>query len=131
MDKKLIRHFHLFCVLGGNAQGFKRGHARVGNTEAKFQCLGGIDVDPDAIADLSDSPASLAPCWICSAATNTPSFMGISHPVTGQNLPSRHTGCSGQPVTKLSFSAHPSNARVQQDQWQAIVWAKCYRAGCR
>ncbi|MDQ7733807.1 DNA cytosine methyltransferase [Halomonas sp. SpR1] len=46
-----ICHFHLFCGLGGGALGFNRGHARVGNTEAKFQCLGGIDVDPAAIAD--------------------------------------------------------------------------------
>ena len=46
-----IRHFHLFCGLGGGAVGFNRGHARIGNTEAKFQCLGGIDVDPGAIAD--------------------------------------------------------------------------------
>ncbi|MGS2743562.1 DNA cytosine methyltransferase [Halomonas sp. LS-001] len=46
-----ISHFHLFCGLGGGALGFNRGHARVGNTEAKFQCVGGIDVDAGAIAD--------------------------------------------------------------------------------
>ncbi|MCC5904076.1 MAG: DNA cytosine methyltransferase [Halomonas sp.] len=51
MNYQTIRHFHLFCGLGGGALGFNRGHARVGNTEAKFQCLGGIDVDPGAIAD--------------------------------------------------------------------------------
>ncbi|MDQ7731313.1 hypothetical protein QT231_01295 [Halomonas sp. SpR1] len=51
MDKKTIRHFHLFCGLGGGALGFNRGSARVGNTEVKFQYLGGIDVDPGAIAD--------------------------------------------------------------------------------
>lgn len=49
--QKEVSHFHLFCGLGGGALGFNRGHARVGNTEAKFQCLGGIDVDPSAIAD--------------------------------------------------------------------------------
>ncbi|MCF2911870.1 DNA cytosine methyltransferase [Halomonas sp. Cn5-12] len=48
---KVIKHLHLFCGLGGGALGFNRGHARIGNTEAKFQCLGGIDVDPGAIAD--------------------------------------------------------------------------------
>lgn len=51
MNYQSIKHFHLFCGLGGGALGFNRGHARVGNTEAKFQCLGGIDVDPGAIAD--------------------------------------------------------------------------------
>ncbi len=48
-----IRHFHLYCGLGGGAKGFNRGHARVGNTEAKFQCIGGIDSDPAAISDFS------------------------------------------------------------------------------
>ncbi|XKG57127.1 DNA cytosine methyltransferase [Vreelandella aquamarina] len=48
---KIINHFHLFCGLGGGALGFNRGHARIGNAEAKFQCIGGIDVDPGAIAD--------------------------------------------------------------------------------
>ncbi|WP_129138828.1 DNA cytosine methyltransferase [Modicisalibacter coralii] len=46
-----IRHFHLFCGLGGGAAGFNRGHARVGTMEARFRCIGGIDSDPAAIAD--------------------------------------------------------------------------------
>lgn len=46
-----VRHFHLFCGLGGGAKGFNRGTARVGNTSAAFRCVGGIDNDPAAIAD--------------------------------------------------------------------------------
>ena len=46
-----IRHAHIFCGLGGGARGFNRGEARVGQLRAKFRCLGGIDVDPGAIAD--------------------------------------------------------------------------------
>lgn len=46
-----IRHFHLFCGLGGGADGFNRGHARVGTLEARFRCLGGVDSDPAAITD--------------------------------------------------------------------------------
>ncbi len=46
-----VRHFHLFCGLGGGAAGFNRGEARVGSMQAKFRCLGGIDVSPSAIAD--------------------------------------------------------------------------------
>lgn len=46
-----ITHFHLFCGLGGGAKGFNQGEARVGNIEAKFTCLGGIDVDPASIKD--------------------------------------------------------------------------------
>jgi len=51
MNEVEIRHFHLFCGLGGGARGFNRGHARVGTMQAKFRCLGGIDVDPALIAD--------------------------------------------------------------------------------
>lgn len=46
-----ITHFHLFCGLGGGAKGFNQGEARVGNLEARFRCLGGIDSDPAAIRD--------------------------------------------------------------------------------
>lgn len=48
-----ITHFHLFCGLGGGAKGFNRGQARVGSLEARFRCLGGIDVDPASIRDFN------------------------------------------------------------------------------
>ncbi len=48
-----IRHFHLFCGLGGGAKGFNRGQARVGKTTARFRCIGGIDNDASAIKDFS------------------------------------------------------------------------------
>ncbi|MFC0268538.1 hypothetical protein [Kushneria aurantia] len=51
IESRDIRHFHLFCGLGGGAAGFNRGHARVGTMEARFRCIGGIDSDPAAIAD--------------------------------------------------------------------------------
>ncbi|PKN07903.1 MAG: DNA methyltransferase [Deltaproteobacteria bacterium HGW-Deltaproteobacteria-8] len=46
-----IKHFHLFCGLGGGAKGFNEGEARVGNLQARFRCIGGVDVDRAAIAD--------------------------------------------------------------------------------
>jgi hypothetical protein len=48
-----VKHFHLFCGLGGGAKGFNQGQARVGNMVAKFRCLGGVDVDKASIADFS------------------------------------------------------------------------------
>lgn len=48
-----IKHFHFFAGLGGGAKGFNKGEARVGNLEARFRCIGGIDVDPAGIADFS------------------------------------------------------------------------------
>lgn len=53
MDKVEVKHFHLFCGLGGGAKGFNQGHARVGNCEAVFRCIGGIDNDPASIADFN------------------------------------------------------------------------------
>jgi len=46
-----VRHFHLFCGLGGGAAGFNQGQARVGSMQAEFRCIGGVDSDPAAIAD--------------------------------------------------------------------------------
>lgn len=46
-----IRHFHLFAGLGGGARGFNRGEARVGRLQARFRCIGGVDVDPGAMRD--------------------------------------------------------------------------------
>ncbi|TQV85215.1 DNA cytosine methyltransferase [Exilibacterium tricleocarpae] len=53
MNKMEIRHFHLFCGIGGGAAGFNRGQARINGLEGKFRCLGGIDVDPNAIKDFN------------------------------------------------------------------------------
>lgn len=46
-----IRHFCICHGVGGGAKGFNRGHARVGTTEARFRCIGGVDIDPAAVAD--------------------------------------------------------------------------------
>lgn len=46
-----IRHFHMFCGAGGAARGFNKGSARVGNMQAKFRCIGGVDVDPGSVRD--------------------------------------------------------------------------------
>lgn len=46
-----IRHFHLFVGLGGGARGFNRASPRVGNLQARFRCIGGVDVDAAAIRD--------------------------------------------------------------------------------
>ena len=51
MLSKEIRHFHLFCGLGGGAKGFNQATPRVGSIQARFRCIGGIDVDPAGIKD--------------------------------------------------------------------------------
>src|SRR5438105_3114284 len=46
-----IRHWHMCFGLGGGAKGFNQGEARVGDLEARFRCIGGIDVDPAGSRD--------------------------------------------------------------------------------
>jgi site-specific DNA-cytosine methylase len=50
-ELRTYRHGHLFCGLGGGAKGFNNATARVGNMVARFECVGGIDVDAGAIRD--------------------------------------------------------------------------------
>lgn len=51
MSTAEIRHFHLFCGLGGGAKGFNQASPRVGNLRGVYRCIGGIDVDPASIRD--------------------------------------------------------------------------------
>ncbi|WBG66965.1 DNA cytosine methyltransferase [Pseudomonas citronellolis] len=51
MLKRTLYHFHFCCGLGGGAAGFNRARPRVGNVEAEWICLGGIDVDPAGLRD--------------------------------------------------------------------------------
>ncbi|WP_375592144.1 DNA cytosine methyltransferase [Chitiniphilus eburneus] len=46
-----ILHGHICCGIGGGADGFNRARPRVGNSQARFRCIGGIDVDPAGIRD--------------------------------------------------------------------------------
>ena len=50
-EEREIRHFHLFCGLGGGAVGFNRGRAEVNSLRARFRCIGGVDVSAAAIRD--------------------------------------------------------------------------------
>ncbi|MNJ10041.1 C-5 cytosine-specific DNA methylase [compost metagenome] len=49
--KKKLTHFHMCCGLGGGAKGFNRAKPIVGNMQAEWECLGGVDVDPAGLAD--------------------------------------------------------------------------------
>ncbi|WP_175649926.1 DNA cytosine methyltransferase [Pseudomonas sp. Marseille-P9899] len=51
LSKHVLKHFHMCCGLGGGAKGFNRAKPIVGNLQAEWQCLGGVDVDPAGLAD--------------------------------------------------------------------------------
>ncbi|MBH9322475.1 DNA cytosine methyltransferase [Pseudomonas aeruginosa] len=54
MLKRTLYHFHFCCGLGGGAKGFNRSRPRVGNVEAHWECLGGIDVDAGVLRDFAN-----------------------------------------------------------------------------
>ncbi len=49
--KRKLTHFHMCCGLGGGAKGFNNAKPIVGNMQAEWECLGGVDVDPAGLAD--------------------------------------------------------------------------------
>ncbi|MNJ24052.1 hypothetical protein D3C77_184560 [compost metagenome] len=51
MIKRKLKHFHMCCGLGGGAKGFNRAKPIVGNKQAEWQCIGGVDVDPAGLRD--------------------------------------------------------------------------------
>lgn len=46
---RVFRHGHMACGIGAGARGFNQANPRIGNVVARFECAGGIDVDPGAI----------------------------------------------------------------------------------
>jgi len=51
MLKRTLKHFHFCCGLGGGAKGFNKSKPIVGNIQAQWQCIGGIDIDAAGLAD--------------------------------------------------------------------------------
>lgn len=51
MLKRTLKHFHFCCGLGGGAKGFNKSKPVVGNIQAQWQCIGGIDIDAAGLAD--------------------------------------------------------------------------------
>ena len=51
MLKRTLKHFHFCCGLGGGAKGFNKSKPVVGNVQAEWQCIGGIDIDAAGLAD--------------------------------------------------------------------------------
>lgn len=51
MFKRTLKHFHFCCGLGGGAKGFNKSKPIVGNIQAQWQCIGGIDIDAAGLAD--------------------------------------------------------------------------------
>jgi site-specific DNA-cytosine methylase len=51
MHKRILKHFHMCCGLGGGAKGFNKAKPVVGNIQGEWVCIGGVDVDPAGLRD--------------------------------------------------------------------------------
>lgn len=58
----IITHYSLFCGIGGGALGFQQASPRIHGMQARFQCLGGVDSDPQAVRDFSSLIGTPATC---------------------------------------------------------------------
>lgn len=75
-----IRHFHLFCGLGGGARGFNRGRAEVGSLRARFRCIGGVDVSPAAVRDFRQLSGVAGTCLDLFDREQYRNFHGVEPP---------------------------------------------------
>lgn len=53
MEYREVLVFHLFGGVGGGADGFNQGFARIGNLATKSRCIGSVDVDLGAMTDFN------------------------------------------------------------------------------
>jgi hypothetical protein len=78
-----IRHWHCFGGIGAGARGFNRGTARVGNLQATFRCIGGVDVSGAAIRDFSRLAGVPGTVLDLSTGSNIPRFTATNRPRNG------------------------------------------------
>lgn len=124
-----IRHFHLFCGLGGGAKGFNRGKARVGNLRAKFRCLGGVDLDAAACRDFTKLTGVRSTCLDLFDAEQYKAFHGVKPPrgwraATPDDI-RRAAGYERPHIVFLSapckgFSGLLSESRSRHEKYQAL-----------
>lgn len=128
-DVREIRHFHLFCGLGGGAKGFNQAQPRVGNMVGKFRCIGGVDVDPAAIRDfqrLTGHPGTVLDLFDRSQYL---AFHGQEPPAGWQEMgPAEIRAAAGGEFPHIVFLSAPckgfsgllSENRSRTDKYQAL-----------
>lgn len=128
-DVREIRHFHLFCGLGGGAKGFNQAQPRVGNMVGKFRCIGGVDVDPAAIRDfqrLTGHPGTVLDLF---DRSQYQAFHGQEPPAGWQEMgPAEIRAAAGGEFPHIVFLSAPckgfsgllSENRSRTDKYQAL-----------
>ncbi|AEV24593.1 site-specific DNA methylase [Azospira oryzae PS] len=128
-DVREIRHFHLFCGLGGGAKGFNKASPRVGNMVGKFRCIGGVDVDPAAIRDfqrLTGTPGTVLDLF---DRSQYQAFHGMEPPAGWREVgPAEIRAAAGGEYPHIVFLSAPckgfsgllSENRSRTDKYQAL-----------
>ncbi len=124
-----IRHFHLFCGLGGGARGFNRGHAKVGSFDAEFRCVGGVDVDAAACRDFERMVGAPATCLDLFDREQFRDFHGCEPPDDWKEAtPEDIRAAAGGERPHIIFTSPPckgfsallSQARSSSEKYQAL-----------
>lgn len=124
-----IRHFHLFCGLGGGAKGFNRASPRVGNLVGKFRCLGGIDVSAPAIRDFERLTGARGTVLDLFDRSQFQDFHGVEPPTGWREAgPADIRAAAGGEYPHIVFLSAPckgfsgllSESRSKTDKYQAL-----------
>ncbi len=128
-DVREIRHFHLFCGLGGGAKGFNKASPRVGNMVGRFRCIGGIDVDAPAIRDFERLTGSRGAVLDLFDRSQFEAFHGVEPPAGWREAgPTDIRTAAGGESPHIVFLSAPckgfsgllSENRSRTDKYQAL-----------
>ncbi len=124
-----IRHFHLFCGLGGGAKGFNKASPRVGNMVGKFRCLGGIDVNAPSIRDFERLAGTRGTVLDLFDRAQFTAFHGMEPPAGWQEAgPADIRAAAGHEFPHIVFLSAPckgfsgllAEGKSKTDKYQAL-----------
>lgn len=100
MIRKTFNHFGFCCGLGGGAKGFNMARSQVGNMEATWRSIGGIDVDPAAARDYQRLVGT--PCSVMDLFTRE-QYTAFH----GKEPPAGWTEATPEDVRRAASNEHP------------------------
>src|SRR3990167_1563334 len=124
-----LNDFHLFCGAGGGALGFRDAQFDFRGVPGRFECLGGVDVDPLACKDFEAFVGVKATCLDLFARDDWRAFHGREPPDTWREATADDISAAAQHrhphVVFLSppckgFSGLISNAKHGSAKYQAL-----------